>query len=220
MARIIAKAALPTAHGPLDIYAFEGLCDGAEHVAIAKGDLAGAVDLPTRLHSQCITGDVFASRRCDCREQLEKSLAYVAGRDRGMVLYMAQEGRGIGLANKVRAYALQDQGLDTVDANLALGFADDERDYAAAAEMIACLDVGSIRLMTNNPNKVAQLRRAGIDVSGRLAHEIEPNVHNRHYLATKKARSGHLLTRVANRDQCRSQSVALHAVTAALVAPV
>lgn len=192
-ARIIARAALPTDFGELSIYAFEGLCDGQEHVAIVRGDVEGAIALPTRLHSQCVTGDVLASRRCDCREQLELGLQRIACLKRGVVLYLRQEGRGIGLVNKIRAYALQDAGLDTVEANHALGFLDDERDYEAAAEMIRCLGVRSVSLMTNNPKKVMGLEQHGVVVEGRLCHEVVPNEHNEQYLATKKKKSGHLL---------------------------
>jgi GTP cyclohydrolase II len=190
---IIARASLPTSHGGLEICAFSGLSDGREHVAIVKGDIAGTSELPTRLHSQCITGDVLASLRCDCRTQLELSLQHIAAQERGLVLYLRQEGRGIGLVNKIRAYALQDEGLDTVEANHALGFHDDERDYTAAAEMLRCLEVRSVLLMTNNPSKIAQLEQRGIRVSGRLPHETLPNEHNARYLETKKRKSGHLL---------------------------
>ncbi len=192
-AKILARAKLPTAHGDLSIYAFEGLGDGLEHVAVVRGEVDGAVRLPTRVHSQCITGDVLASRRCDCREQLELSLQRIAALERGLVLYLRQEGRGIGLVNKIRAYALQDAGLDTVEANRALGFEDDERDYTAAAEMLRCLGVRSVLLMTNNPDKVAQLRQRGVEVVGRLPHQVTPNEHNAFYLATKAEKSGHLL---------------------------
>jgi len=190
---IAARATLPSRHGEFQIVAFEGLCDGKEHVAIHRGSLEGRRDVLTRLHSECLTGDAFASLRCDCREQLELSLDRVAERDGGLVLYMRQEGRGIGLCNKIRSYELQDQGLDTVEANLALGFRDDERDYEAAAEMLACLGIHSIRLMTNNPNKVAQLTRHGVQISERIPHEVAAGDHNRHYLDTKRRRSGHLL---------------------------
>jgi len=161
---------------------------------MTRGSLEGRRDVLTRMHSECLTGDALASLRCDCREQLELSLERIASRADGLVLYMRQEGRGIGLCNKIRSYQLQDQGLDTVEANLVLGFRDDERDYAAAAEMLACLGVQSIRLMTNNPVKVAQLRRYGVQVTERVPHEITAGEHNRHYLETKRRRSGHLLS--------------------------
>ena len=147
--------------------------------------------MPTRLHSECLTGDAIGSLRCDCRDQLETALRRLATMERGLLFYLRQEGRGIGLINKVRAYALQDRGLDTVEANLALGFRDDERDYAIAAHMIESLDIVSVRLMTNNPKKIAQLTQFGVRVTDRIPHVIPPNEHNRFYLETKAARSGH-----------------------------
>jgi GTP cyclohydrolase II len=158
-----------------------------------KGDVVGADEIPTRLHSECLTGDVMGSLRCDCRDQLLEGLKVIQSMERGILLYMRQEGRGIGLINKIRAYSLQDLGLDTVEANLALGFRDDERDYAVAAHMLKSLDVGSIRLITNNPNKMKQLTQYGINVAGRIPHVIPPNEHNRFYLETKARRSGHLI---------------------------
>ncbi len=155
--------------------------------------MLGRADVPTRVHSECLTGDVVGSLRCDCRDQLEVALRRIAEMERGMVLYLRQEGRGIGLINKIRAYALQDRGLDTVEANLALGFRDDERDYAIAAHMIRSLTVESIQLMTNNPSKVAQLQAYGIPVNGRIPHVIPPNDYNRFYLQTKARRSGHVI---------------------------
>jgi GTP cyclohydrolase II len=158
---------------------------------MVHGDVMGAEDVPTRLHSECLTGDVMGSLRCDCRDQLMVGLQKISSMERGVVLYMRQEGRGIGLVNKVKAYALQDQGLDTVDANLALGFRDDERDYEVAAHMLASLNIGSIQLMTNNPKKISELERLGIDVSGRIPHVIPANEWNKFYLETKALRSGH-----------------------------
>jgi GTP cyclohydrolase II len=144
-----------------------------------------------RVHSQCFTGDTLGSLRCDCRDQLETALRKLSAMDRGLLLYLRQEGRGIGLNNKIRAYALQDRGMDTVEANVALGFRDDERDYSIAAHMIKSLTVRSVQLMTNNPEKIDQLTRYGIRVSGRIVHTIPPNEHNRFYLQTKADRSGH-----------------------------
>ena len=158
---------------------------------MVHGDVVAAGDVPTRLHSECLTGDVMGSLRCDCRDQLEAALSALGRMDRGLLLYMRQEGRGIGLINKIRAYALQDRGFDTVEANLALGFRDDERDYAVAAHMIRSLDVRSIRLMTNNPSKIDQLTRYGIPVASRIPHVMPSNPHNRFYLETKAGRSGH-----------------------------
>jgi GTP cyclohydrolase II len=191
--RVDAVADLPSRFGRFRIVAFWNNRDGKEHIAMVHGDVMGAEDLPTRLHSECLTGDVMGSLRCDCRDQLEVAMRKLASTDRGLLLYMRQEGRGIGLINKVRAYALQDRGLDTVEANQALGFRDDERDYAVAAHMLASLNVGSIRLMTNNPNKIRQLEQHGIKVTGRIPHVIPPTEYNRFYLETKAARSGHYI---------------------------
>jgi len=190
---LVAMAELPTRFGDFHIVAFENNRDGKEHVAITKGDVIGASDVPVRLHSECLTGDAIGSLRCDCRDQLEAALSAIGQMDRGMVLYLRQEGRGIGLTNKVRAYSLQDDGLDTVEANLALGFRDDERDYAVAAHMLMSLKIESIRLMTNNPKKINQLTQYGIQVTDRIPHIMPPNDHNRFYLETKANKSGHMI---------------------------
>lgn len=191
--RVEAVADLPSRFGKFRIVGFWNNRDGKEHVAMVHGDVLGAEDLPVRLHSECLTGDVMGSLRCDCRDQLEVALSRIARHERGLVLYMRQEGRGIGLLNKLKAYTLQDQGLDTVEANLALGFRDDERDYAVAAHMLASLNVGSIRLMTNNPKKVSELEKLGTKVTGRIPHVIPANEWNKFYLETKATRSGHLI---------------------------
>ena len=191
--KVDAVAELPTRFGRFRIVAFWNNRDGKEHIALVHGDVLGAEEVPTRLHSECLTGDVMGSLRCDCRDQLETALRDLGSRERGLLLYLRQEGRGIGLVNKVRAYALQDRGLDTVDANVALGFDDDERDYAVAAHMLSSLDVSSVQLMTNNPDKVRQLEQHGIRVTARIPHVMSPNEHNRFYLETKAARSGHLM---------------------------
>jgi GTP cyclohydrolase II len=191
--RVVAVANLPSRFGRFRIVGFWNNRDGKEHVALVHGDVLGAEDLPTRLHSECLTGDAMGSLRCDCRDQLEVALQKIAKQPRGAVLYMRQEGRGIGLLNKIRAYSLQDRGLDTVDANLALGFRDDERDYAVAAHMLTSLNVGSIRLMTNNPNKIRQLEQLGVRVSDRIPHVIPATEWNRFYLETKATRSGHAI---------------------------
>lgn len=191
--RVEAVADLPTRFGEFRVVAFWNNRDAKEHVAIVRGDVLGAENVPTRLHSECLTGDAIGSLRCDCRDQLETALETIGALETGLVLYLRQEGRGIGLINKVKAYALQDQGLDTVEANLALGFRDDERDYAIAAHMITSLNIQSIELMTNNPRKVEQLTNNGIHVSRRLPHVIPPNRHNRFYLETKRDRSGHYI---------------------------
>ncbi|TMA27293.1 MAG: GTP cyclohydrolase II [Deltaproteobacteria bacterium] len=191
--RVEAVADLPSRFGRFRIVAFWNNRDKKEHVAVVHGDVMGAEEVPTRLHSECLTGDVIGSLRCDCRDQLEVALGVLGSGERGLLLYLRQEGRGIGLINKVRAYALQDRGLDTVEANLALGFRDDERDYAIAAHMLTSLDVESVRLMTNNPNKIRQLEQHGIRVRGRIPHVMPPNDYNRFYLETKALRSGHYI---------------------------
>jgi GTP cyclohydrolase II len=191
--RIVAMAELPSRFGDFHIVAFENNEDGKEHVAITKGDVIGASDVPVRLHSECLTGDVIGSLRCDCRDQLEAALKMIGQMDKGIVLYLRQEGRGIGLVNKIRAYSLQDQGLDTVEANLALGFRDDERDYSVAAHMLDSLKIQSVRLITNNPKKIQQLTEYGIKVTDRIPHIMPPNEHNLFYLQTKAAKSGHLI---------------------------
>ncbi len=191
--RLVGVADLPTEFGDFRIAAFWNNGDEKEHVAILKGDVIGAEGVLTRMHSECLTGDALGSLRCDCRPQLEAALTALGKSERGVVLYLRQEGRGIGLLNKVRAYQLQDKGLDTVEANLALGFRDDERDYAIAAHMLASLRVKSIQLMTNNPDKVNQLRTFGVNVTERVPHVIPPTAHNRFYLQTKARRSGHLM---------------------------
>ena len=189
--RIAGIADLPTQFGDFQIVAFYNNRDDKEHAAIIKGDVCGAEDVPVRVHSECLTGDALGSLRCDCRDQLKESLKAIGQMETGIVLYLRQEGRGIGLTNKIRAYGLQDHGYDTVDANLALGFRDDERDYAVAAHMLFSLEVKSIQLMTNNPKKINDLTQYGVKVSQRVPHIIPPNEHNRFYLETKALRSGH-----------------------------
>jgi len=191
--KIVAIAELPSRFGTFQIAAFWNNRDAKEHVAIMHGNVFGRDDVPTRIHSECLTGDALGSLRCDCRDQLEVALRRIAAEDCGLVLYLRQEGRGIGLLNKIRAYELQDRGLDTVEANLALGFRDDEREYSIAAHMLHSLKVGSIQLLTNNPRKVNDLTALGIRVAGRRPHVIPPNEHNRFYLETKASRSGHYL---------------------------
>jgi GTP cyclohydrolase II len=192
LVRIGASARLPSRHGDFTVVAFESI-DGKEHGAVVKGDVVGRRGVPLRIHSECFTGDVMGSLKCDCREQLEAALEYIGQQEFGVVLYLRQEGRGIGLVNKIRAYALQDAGLDTVEANHALGFDDDERSYDMAAQMIEELGIETVRLITNNPNKVEGLRENGVSVDGRIHHSMKPNPHNERYLRTKKAKSGHLL---------------------------
>jgi GTP cyclohydrolase II len=189
---LVARAALPLDGMPeTQIVAFRGTDDGAEHVALVVGAFGGEPPL-VRLHSECLTGDVFGSLKCDCGPQLREALRIIGDAGGGILLYLRQEGRGIGLTNKLRAYALQERGLDTVDANQRLGFADDERDYGHAAAMLRALGVDRVRLLTNNPGKVAGLEAAGIAIAERVAHHMPVNPHNADYLATKKQRSGHL----------------------------
>jgi GTP cyclohydrolase II len=189
---LVARARLPLEGTPeTQIVAFRGRDDGQEHVALLIGAFAGKPPL-VRLHSECLTGDVFGSLKCDCGPQLQAALGIIAAEGGGVLLYLRQEGRGIGLANKLRAYALQDRGLDTVDANRRLGFADDERDYGHSAAMLRALGIDRVRLLTNNPSKVEGLEKAGIDVIERVAHHMPSNPHNADYLAAKRSKSGHL----------------------------
>ena len=199
--KVAAVANLPTRFGHFRAVAFWNNRDAKEHLAVVRGDIIGAEEVPARLHSECLTGDALGSLRCDCRDQLEAALSDLGSRPRGLLLYLRQEGRGIGLLNKVRAYSLQDAGLDTVDANLALGFRDDERDYAIAAHMVASLGVRSLALMTNNPDKIEQLRHYGIRVTARLPHVMPANDFNGSYLETKAARCGHLIELEERRKQ-------------------
>lgn len=190
---IVARAKLPLENlPPSQIVAFRASDDGQEHVALLVGAFGGRPPL-VRLHSECLTGDVFGSLKCDCGPQLHEALRIIGEAGGGVLLYLRQEGRGIGLANKVRAYSLQDRGLDTVDSNRRLGFADDERDYGHAAAMLRALGIKSVRLLTNNPEKIVGLDKAGIEVTERVAHQMPANPHNADYLATKRKRSGHIL---------------------------
>jgi GTP cyclohydrolase II len=170
---------------------FRDSVSGEDHVALVVGAFGGKPPL-VRLHSECLTGDVFGSLKCDCGPQLKEALRLLGAEGGGVLLYLRQEGRGIGLANKLRAYQLQDRGLDTVEANARLGFADDERDYAMATAMLRALGIDRVRLLTNNPAKVAGLEAAGIIVVDRVAHHMPINPHNADYIATKRAKSGHL----------------------------
>lgn len=191
--KIVAVADLPTRYGKFQIVAFVNSEDDKDHVALVKGDVFGKSDVPVRLHSECLTGDVFGSLRCDCHDQLVFSLQTLKSHKNGILLYMRQEGRGIGLTNKIRAYQLQDYGYDTFEANKALGFEDDERDYRVAAHMLMALNVRSVKLLTNNPEKIEDLSRHGIIVSGREPIYGTPNKYNRRYLKSKYETSCHLL---------------------------
>jgi GTP cyclohydrolase II len=190
---VFARARLPTPHGVFDMVAFKNNFDGKEHVAVVKGDVTGRSSVHARVHSECLTGDVFGSLKCDCGPQLDAAMATIAELDQGVILYMRQEGRGIGLANKIKAYSLQDQGFDTVEANLHLGFDDDLRDYRVTAAMVHLLGIESVCLFTNNPKKIEGLRRGGVVVEQRVPLRIEPNPHNEQYLRTKQRKSGHVL---------------------------
>ncbi len=188
---LAARARLPSRFGDFTVVAFE--CAEGEYGVVVRGEIEGAEAVPVRLHSECFTGDVMGSLKCDCRDQLEVALRFIGRAERGAVVYLPQEGRGIGLANKIRAYALQDQGLDTVEANLALGFPDDLRRYDTAAEVLRQLGVRSVVLLTNNPTKRLGLERAGLPVVGQIPLRSVPNAHNASYLDTKRDKSGHLL---------------------------
>jgi GTP cyclohydrolase II len=195
-ARWVASAALPTQFGEFQAHVFRCLGEGGaekEHVALVCGDIAGRENVPVRVHSECLTGEVFGSLKCDCKEQLDAALAEIARLGCGAVLYLRQEGRGIGLANKIRAYALQSRGHDTVDANRMLGLPDDARRYDVAADMLEHFEVKSVRLMTNNPEKVSGLRALGIDVASRTPVIVAPNPFSAGYLETKRARMAHEL---------------------------
>lgn len=197
----IIQAKLPTAWGDFTIYALEQGSDGKEHVGIGMGEIVSKTSniqanrntLLVRLHSECLTGDAFSSLRCDCGPQLNTALEKIAKEGRGLVIYLRQEGRGIGLINKIRAYALQDQGLDTVEANLNLGFDADQRNFDVAAEFLKQLGINKVRLMTNNPKKVEALESAGIEITERVEMKVGKNPHNEHYLSTKHGKLGHFL---------------------------
>ncbi len=195
-ARIVAVAALPTRFGRFTILGIKGKRPGEEAVAIVHGRTNGKRAVLVRVHSQCLTGDVFTSQRCDCRAQLEHSLRKISKERAGVVLYLPQEGRGIGLINKLKAYELQDQGLDTVEANRRLGFAVDSRDYDFAASALRAMGIRSVRLLSNNPDKVQQLESGGVPVVERVPCQPRTSRHSRSYLLTKKNKLGHLLRRL------------------------
>ncbi|MFC1590655.1 bifunctional 3,4-dihydroxy-2-butanone-4-phosphate synthase/GTP cyclohydrolase II [Candidatus Omnitrophota bacterium] len=186
----IAETKLPTKHGEFRMVVYESMVDNYHHLALIKGDLC-AEDTPVRVHSQCLTGDVFGSRRCDCGEQLELAMKEIEKRRRGVILYMRQEGRGIGIDKKLKAYELQDLGMDTVEANEALGFKADLRDYGIGAQILVDLGLRRIELLTNNPQKIVGLEGYGLEVVKRIPLKIEPNEANRRYLKTKKEKLGH-----------------------------
>jgi 3,4-dihydroxy 2-butanone 4-phosphate synthase/GTP cyclohydrolase II len=187
------SARLPTRYGQFRIHAFVCPFSGEEHVALVRGRVDGQENVLVRLHSECLTGDVFGSERCDCGEQLDAALKKISGVDRGVLLYLAQEGRGIGIANKIAAYHLQDHGIDTVAANQILGFPADLRSYKCAACMLRVLGVKSVRLMTNNPAKIEELEAYGVDVTERIPLEMPAKASNVEYLLTKKQKMRHML---------------------------
>jgi 3,4-dihydroxy 2-butanone 4-phosphate synthase/GTP cyclohydrolase II len=189
----VVSTGLPTAFGDFEVVGYRSLVDDKHHVAMVKGDVADADDVLVRVHSECLTGDVFHSLRCDCGEQLESALAMIEEAGRGVLLYLAQEGRGIGLLNKLRAYKLQEEGLDTVDANLKLGLPADLRDYGIGAQILTDLGLSSIRILTNNPKKIIGLEGYGLSVTGQVPIQPTPNPHNEAYLRAKRDRMGHTL---------------------------
>lgn len=189
----LAEAHLPTEHGDFKIKLFQNIIDGAEHTALIKGEWKPDEPVLVRVHSECHTGDIFGSLRCDCGPQLHKAMQIIEERGQGVILYMRQEGRGIGLSNKLKAYKLQEMGLDTVEANLALGFDPDPRDYGIGAQILRCLGITKMILLTNNPQKRVGLEGYGLEIINTMPIEVEPNPVNQKYLETKKYKMGHLL---------------------------
>ncbi len=189
----VAEAELPTRYGEFHVIAYESMLDGREHLAITRGNPSGKPSVLVRMHSECMTGDVFGSMRCDCGEQLVAAMRQIDAEGQGAIVYLRQEGRGIGLGNKVKAYELQDEGLDTVEANEKLGFKPDLRDYGIGAQILLDLKLHSIRLLTNNPRKIVGLDGYDIEITGTEALQVEPNQHNERYLETKRSKLGHTL---------------------------
>jgi GTP cyclohydrolase II len=200
------EAEVPTHRGVLRTVVFRDRRNGREHVALVVGAVAGQEGVPVRVHSECLTSEVFGSLKCDCRQQLERALDFITQSGCGVVLYLRQEGRGIGLGNKIKAYALQAKGYDTYEANRQLGFADDLRSYDIAAEMLRSLDVRSVDLITNNPLKIAGLVEEGIPVRRRIPSRTEHNPHNVGYLKTKRERTGHLIELFAEEEDSEAKT--------------
>ncbi len=192
MFELFAKARLPTIYGEFTIYAFSNE-EGKDHAVLVKGEITGKTGVPLRIHSECVTGEVLGSKRCDCRDQLIKSLEYLGSHESGILIYLRQEGRGIGLLNKIRAYSLQDQGYDTVEANVALGLPVDKRDYTFVVNTLEYFKIKSVKLMSNNPTKFQFLLDNGIEIEERIPILSDPTPDDRFYLQTKRERLGHQL---------------------------
>ncbi|MFL5322595.1 MAG: GTP cyclohydrolase II [Myxococcaceae bacterium] len=203
---LFSEAEVPMAQGTFKVIVFREKKTGKEHVALVKGDIAGHEGVPARIHSECLTSEVFGSMKCDCKAQLDRAMEFIAQNGRGVIIYLRQEGRGIGLGNKIKAYALQNKGLDTYEANRRLGFPDDLRRYDIGAEMLRMLAVRSVDLITNNPLKIAGMVEEGIPVRRRIPSRTVHNPHNVDYLRTKRDRTGHLIELFAEDDESEAKA--------------